>query len=183
MSSLKPNSFSRNAPSPTPSNTSANGTKRKRPEAPAAVVYSQPQDTGKGSHIATKLNYTIEFLQSDTEKWRTFKDIMDYLGVPEHDQAQRTQLKRLFHVLDPNQRVEPHPSEDKYRYRPKYNIRNSAQLKGYLQNQKSAQGLPVKDLKDAWPTVQDDLKVLEAKKQVLVKHNHKDQLAKTVYVT
>ncbi|KAJ4295156.1 hypothetical protein N0V90_007166 [Kalmusia sp. IMI 367209] len=181
MSTLKANSFMRSAPSPTPSNASANGTKRKRPEEVANVVYSQPQDTGKGDHVYTRLTYTIDFLKTDPDKWRTFKEIMDYLNVPEADQTTRAQLTTLFRLDSPNQRIEYNPASKMYRYRPKYSIRNSAQLKGFLQNQKSAQGLPVKDLKDGWAAVQEDLKGLEAKKQVLVKRNPKDQQAKTVW--
>ncbi|KAF2643550.1 transcription initiation factor IIE, beta subunit, partial [Massarina eburnea CBS 473.64] len=169
------------APSPTPSNTSTGASKRKRPD--DGVVYSQPQETGTGSHIYTQLTYTITWLRDrmaeGSEKWYSFKEIMDYLniGAP----SMRQQLQQLYRSPNPTNRIAWNPKTDTYRYKPKYDIRNAAQLKGFLQNQKSAQGLSVKDLKDGWPTVHEDLKPIEAKGDVLVKRNLKDHMAKTVW--
>lgn len=184
MALLKPNAASRlGAPSPTPSNSSAGATKRKRHEdvAPATVVYSQPQETGTGNHVYTQLTYTIEHLRS-TQKWMTFKEIMNYLNIPENDHETRSHLETLYRSENPANRVEYNPKDNTYRYKPKYDIRNTAELKGWLQNQKSAQGLSVKDLKDGWHSVQDDIKTLEDKQEVLVKRNQKDSLAKTVWI-
>ncbi|KAF2830322.1 transcription initiation factor IIE, beta subunit [Ophiobolus disseminans] len=179
MSFLKANSAARvNAPSPTPSNTSASGAKRKRPAEGAAVVYSQPQDAGTGEHVYTRLTYTIDYLR-ETKKWMTFDEIMNYLGV-EPQNAQRPQLRVLYQSDSAGNRIAWDATNDKYRYKPKLDIRNPAQLKGYLQNQKSAQGLSIKDLKDGWASVADDIKAMEDKKEVLVKRA-KDGVAKTVW--
>lgn len=105
---------------------------------------------------------------------------MDYLNVREDDTALRRDLTRLFRSNNPTNRIMYDPRDNTYRYKPKFDIRNSAQLKGYLQKQKSAQGLSVKDLKDGWAKVQEDLKKMEEKKEVLVKRNQKDALARTV---
>lgn len=182
MSTLKASSLAPNAPSPTPSNTSANGTKRKRPEDGSKVVYSQPYDTDDRNHVFTQLTYAIEYLQKEPDKWFTFRDVMNYLNIREDNGDLRKRLKDYFHLDVPGNKVEYNPATKKYRYKPKFNIRNNAELRQYLQNQKSAQGLAVKDLKDGWPNVQDDLRILEARKQILVKHNQKDMNAKTVYV-
>lgn len=181
MSYLKANSAARtSAPSPTPSNASASGGKRKRPdESSGGVVYSQPQETGTGSHIYTQLTYTIEYLRT-SQRPMPFEEIMDYLGIKKNDHITRQHLTLLYRSDNPQNRIAYSPKDNTYRYKPKYDIRNAAQLKGYLQTQKSAQGLSVKDLKDGWSTVQDDLKELEAKQQVLVKRNQKDQQARTV---
>lgn len=176
MSFLKANSATRNAPSPTPSNTSANG-KRKRPE-PSNVVYSQPTDTGTGEHVYTRFTYTIDHLR-ETKQWMTFEEIMDYLGVAPGNQ-QRDQLRTLFQSDSPGNRITWDAANSRYRYKPKLDIRNPAQLKGYLQNQKSSQGLSIKDLKDGWPSVADDIKTMEDKKEVLVKRA-KDGVAKSVW--
>jgi len=171
-----------NAPSPTPSNSSTGASKRKREDvAPATVVYSQPQETGTGSHVYTQLTYTIEFLRAN-QKWYSFKDIMGYLNVVEGDTQTRSQLQSLFRSNNSANRIEYNPQTDTYRYKPKYDIRNASQLKGWLQNQKSAIGLSVKDLKDGWQNVQDEIKTLEKKQEVLVKRNQKDNLAKTVWI-
>ncbi|KAF2706278.1 transcription initiation factor IIE, beta subunit, partial [Pleomassaria siparia CBS 279.74] len=170
------------APSPTPSNSSVGAAKRKRTDdvTPATVVYSQPQETGTGNHVYTQLTYTIEHLRN-TQKWMTFKEIMDYLNIQEHEHQTRAQLQVLYRSQNPANRVEYNPRTDTYRYKPKYDIRSTAELQGWLQTQKSAQGLSVKDLKDGWSNVQDDIKKLEDKQQILVKRNHKDSQAKTVW--
>jgi transcription initiation factor TFIIE subunit beta len=180
MSFLKANAAARvNAPSPTPSNTSANGAKRKRPaEGATAVVYSQPADQGTGEHVYTRLTYTIDYLR-EHPKWMTFDEIMNFLGVRPGD-AQREQLRTLYRSDSAGNRISWNATNDTYRYKPKLDIRNPAQLKGYLQNQKSAQGLSIKDLKDGWATVADDIKAMEDKKEVLVKRA-KDGVAKTVW--
>lgn len=179
MSFLKANSATRiNAPSPTPSNSSASGAKRKRPAEGTATVYSQPVDQGTGEHVYTRLTYTIDYLR-DQQKWLSFDEIMDFLGV-KVGEVQRDQLKALFRADSVGNRIAYNAANDTYRYKPKLDIRNPAQLKGYLQNQKSAQGLSIKDLKDGWATVAEDIKAMEDKKEVLVKRT-KDGVAKTVW--
>lgn len=183
MSTLKAGSLAPNAPSPTPSNTSANGIKRKRPEdSRSGIVFSQPENTEVRNHAMTQLTYAIEFMQQKPDVWFTFKEIMDYLNVKEGDEV-RKNLKVSLDWVSPHSKFERHPVTGKYRYRPKYNIRSNAELRQYLQNQKSAQGISVKDLKDGWPSVQEDLRTLEIRKQILVRHNMKDTTARTVYVT
>jgi len=183
MSFLKAASAARtSAPSPTPSNASGSGGKRKRPEESATpVVYSQPQETGTGSHIYTQLTYAIEFLRQN-QKWMTFKEIMEYLNVKDNDPTSRQHLTTLFRSNNPQNRISYNYKDNTYRYKPKFDVRNTAQLKGYFQKQKSSQGLSVKDLKDGWANVHEDLKEMEAKQEVLVKRNMKDQAAKTVCV-
>ena len=182
MSSLKASSLAPNAPSPTPSNASANGTKRKRSEETSRVVYSQPTDTEDRNHLFTQVTYAIEHLREQPDKWFTFKDIMNYLNIKEENASLRKHMRAFFHSNNAGNKIEFDPDTKKYRFKPKYNIRNNAELRQYLQNQKSAQGLAVKDLKEGWLNVQDDLRILEARKQILVKHNQKDMNAKTVYV-
>ncbi|OAL53842.1 transcription initiation factor IIE, beta subunit [Pyrenochaeta sp. DS3sAY3a] len=180
MSFLKANSASRiNAPSPTPSNTSANG-KRKRPaESSTPVVYSQPQDVGSGEHVRTRLQYATEHLQAHPTEWMKFEDLMSFLNLPP-GHFHREQLRTLMRTEHKEIHINWNASNDTYQYKPKYNIRNAAELKGWFQHQKSAQGLPIRDLKDGWANVADEVKVMEEKKQVLVKKN-KDGMPKTVW--
>jgi transcription initiation factor TFIIE subunit beta len=185
MSFLKANSSASklHAPSPTPSNSSNGGSKRKRPAdnvLPANTIYSQPLDTGTGQHIFTQITYTIDHLRAKEGKWMTFQEIAEYLNI-NNDEHLRTQLETIFRSPSTN-RIEYNPRDNTYRYRPKLDIRNAAQLKGYFQNQKSAIGLSVKELKDGWPSVQDDLREPERKKEILVNRNKKDQQAKTVWI-
>ncbi|PSN73525.1 transcription initiation factor IIE, beta subunit [Corynespora cassiicola Philippines] len=176
MSYLKPTS----APSPTPSNASTGASKRKRNDEGNTTVYSQPAETGTGNHVYTQLTYTIEHLRGN-QKWHSFEDIMQYLNIPKGDEQQRAQLENMFKSTNPQNRIEYSPANNKYRYKPKFDIRNADQLKGWLQNQKHAQGLSVKDLKDGWANVQEEIKGLEDRKEVLVKRNVKDNQARTVW--
>jgi transcription initiation factor TFIIE subunit beta len=165
--------------SPAPSSVADN--KRKREE--TNVVYSQPQETGTGSHIYTQLTYTITWLRNrmadGDDSWHSLKEIMDYLNV--HDPTMKAQLQTLYRSRNPTNRIAYNQKDGTYRYKPIYDIRNANQLKGFLQNQKSAQGISVKDLKDGWPTVHNVLKIMEGNKEVLIKRNLKDQVAKTVW--
>jgi len=181
MSFLKANSASRmNAPSPTPSNSSANGAKRKRPDDGARpVVYSQPQDTGTGEHVLTRYTYAIDYLREHPNKWMTFDSIMNFLNAAQGD-PQREELRRMFRSDLETNRISWNSANETYRYKPKLQIRNASQLKGFFQMQKSAMGLPIRDLKDGWAMVADDIKTMEDKKEVLVKRT-KDGVAKTVW--
>jgi transcription initiation factor TFIIE subunit beta len=155
---------------------------RKRSAEGTPVVYSQPLDTGTGEHVYTRLTYTINWLREKRE-WKTFDEIMDFLNVRDAD-VQRAQLRMLFRSHSEGNRISWNAANDTYRYKPKLDIRNPAQLKGYLQNQKSALGVSVKDLKDGWATVADDVKVMEAKRDVLVKRTKdkdKDEVPKMVW--
>ncbi|KAF2276931.1 general transcription factor spTFIIE beta subunit [Westerdykella ornata] len=179
MSFLK-SATSMAAPSPTPSTSSNSGVKRKRPDTtPASTVYSQPGETGTGHHVNTQFLYAQQFLKSEDQKWHTLEQITKFLNIPDHHIPELLRRLRSTHVVN---RIEWDPVKDLYRYKPKYNIRNSAQLKGYLQNQKSAAGLPVKDLKDGWPTAVEDINELEKKNEVLVSRHKKDAQPKTVWL-
>ncbi|KAF2261984.1 transcription initiation factor IIE, beta subunit [Lojkania enalia] len=182
MSFLKTNSARVAAPSPTPSNTSASGGKRKRPaDELTSTIYSQPSDTGTGNHVYTQLTYTIDHLRSNNDRWMTFKEITDYLNIPQEDERTRSQLETLFR--SPNtHRIDYNPRDNTYRYKPKYDIRGENDLKRWLQSQKSAQGLSVRDLKDGWANVQEGVDRLEKKKEILVNRNKKDNQAKTVWI-
>ncbi|KAF2193465.1 transcription initiation factor IIE, beta subunit [Zopfia rhizophila CBS 207.26] len=183
MALLNPNSAipKANAPSPTPSNSSTSGAKRKRPtdDAPT-TIYSQPIDTGTGSHIFTQVTYAIEHLRNN-DRWMTFQEITDYLNVPQVDDHTRSQLETIFRRPEQN-RIEWNPKNNTYRYKPKYDIRNAAQLKGYLQNQRSAQGLAVRDLKDGWRTASEEINAMGKRNELLVTTHKKDGSAKTAWI-
>lgn len=174
MSLLKPT----NAPSPTPSSSSTGDKKRKRPE--ASVVYSQPDETGQGHDILTNLFYLIKHLKED-QRWYTQKEILDYINYKEDTPPARQMIAICRKVQEGNQ-IEWDPRKNLYRFKPKYEIRDAAQLKGWLQNQKSAVGLPVKDLKEGWPNAVEGINELEKKHEVLVGRHKKDAQPKTVWI-
>ncbi|KAF2737087.1 hypothetical protein EJ04DRAFT_510624 [Polyplosphaeria fusca] len=153
--------------------------KRKRED----IVHSQPLDTGSGSHIYTQLTYSIDFLRQSPDEWYSLTDLFNHLNIINDPDINRTKsnLENLYkHPRTEN--IEYNYSTNKYRYRPKYNIRDADGLKHHLQNQKSAQGLPVRELKDGWQSVQGDLGKLEKSQEILVTRTKKDNQAKTVWL-
>lgn len=181
MSFLKANSSSAaNAPSPTPSTSSASGSKRKRPaDGAPPVVYSQPQDTSTGEHVFTRLTYVNDFLRERKDKWHSFEDIMEYLNIPP-GHIQRQQLRQLMRADNQGNRISWDSQNERYKYKSKLDIHNRAQLKGHFQTQKSALGLQIKDLKDGWSNVAEDITKMEEKNEVLVRRA-KDGVPKTVW--
>lgn len=183
MSFLKANPARPTAPSPTPSVSSTSAVKRKRPDPgdPNSIVFSQPAETGTGHDIRTNLQYIREFLKSD-HKWHTFEELLGYLNLPQSMAGMLPAIKSYCKQNRNDFQIEYDANTDKYRYRPKYPIRNAAQLKGFLQNQKSALGLSVKDLKDGWPNCNIPIDELEKKHELLVVRNKKDGQPKTVWL-
>ena len=180
MSYLKTATTKLSAPSPTPSNSSNSGAKRKRPDDGNTTVYSQPVETGTGNHAYTQLTYTIEFLKKD-QRWHKQQDIFNYLNIQPGDTVTTT-LLQLYRSNREGTRIQYDPKTQLYRYKPKYDIRSTAELLGYLQNQKSSLGLSVKDLKDGWQNAAEEIDKMEKKKEVLVTRHRRDDQVKTVWI-
>lgn len=167
------------SPSPAPSRTSSSATdkldqKRKRLEA-SNVVYSQPADTGTGKHVMVQVTYAIEYLKNaDTPQ--NFKDVASYLSLHNHDESKQT----VATILKNHDKVVYDPTEGTYSYRPLHDIRSEQQLLAYLQRQPTAQGLPVKDLRDGWAGAEEAINKLEAKGKVLATRN-RDNHARMVW--
>jgi transcription initiation factor TFIIE subunit beta len=172
------------APSPTLSNTSSGGTKRKRPadgvKPATSAIYSQPRETGTGSHILTQVVYATDYLKG-AGRPLTFKEITDYLGPAVDDPEQQARLLNIFQ-LGRTERISYNAKTDKYSYRPKSSVKTPEELKGFLQNQKSARGIAVKDLKDGWADAPEAIDAMEKKRELLVTHNKKDGSARTVWI-
>ena len=169
---------------PTPSTTpTKNDLKRKRPEA-ATVVYSQPADTGTGRYIMTQVTYAVEHLKKK-ETPRTLAQIVDHLSLQSQNPDSR---RNIAQILKRHDRVEytrdtANNSWDAgtYRFRPVHNIRSATELLAYLQNQRTAQGLSVRELKEGWSGAEDAIDLLESRNQILVTRNKKDNHARMVW--
>lgn len=110
----------------------------------------------------------------------TFRELTEYLSIKPHETDLRSQLLQIFQ--DPGQPRIQWNGKDLYSYRPKNNVRSAEQLKGFLQNQKAALGLSVKDLKDGWSNAAESIEAMEKRKELLVTHNKKDGSARTVWI-
>lgn len=168
------------APSPALSQSATQqDLKRKRAE---ATAFSQPADTGTGKDIKTQIYYAIENLK---EKGRpqTLTDIISYLNI--HNESEKHKAN-IAHVLRNHAKVVYDPKNDggegTFSYRPIHNIRTSDGLLGFLQAQKTAQGLDVRKLKDGWAGAEAEIDDLEAQRKLLVTRNKKDSHAKMIWL-
>lgn len=177
-------------PSPRPSTPSISAPpsdlKRKRQELAENASYSQPQDTGSGREVMTKVVYSIEWLKAK-EIFVSFEDIWSYLSIPENERGMKPVLRRAL-MEHPKVEFEPGVCKDKdgktvpgFRFRPMHNVRSADELIGYLQRQSTAQGINVKELKDGWSTAVAEIDALEAKGELLVTRNKKDNTPKMVW--
>ena len=154
--------------------------KRKREE--SDKVYSQPADTGTGTHIMTQVTYAVQRLK-EAEKPLSFAEIVSYLSL--RDEGGR---KNLATILRRHERVEwrlepGNKSWDAgtFRFKPIHNIRSGTELLAYLQKQHTAQGLAVKDLKEGWSGAEAAIDKLEAEGRLLVTRNKKDNHARMIW--
>ncbi|KAL8734661.1 MAG: hypothetical protein Q9166_001317 [cf. Caloplaca sp. 2 TL-2023] len=162
------------------SDSSKNDLKRKRPDL-AEMPYSQPADTGTGQHIMTQVTYAIDFLKKKDEP-QTFPAILQYLSVQTREDSYKRALEKILIRHDKvNYEVKHEGSPAVFSFRPMHNIRSAESLLGYLQAQRTAQGLNVKELRDGWPDAEDTISKLEAEGKLLVTRNKKDNHARMVW--
>ena len=153
--------------------------KRKRPE--QNHVYSQPADTGTGRNIMTQVTYAIEYLKNKGTP-QTLTDLLSYLSM----QHRENEYKRTIGtILKTHEKVEYDRKNDggegTFRFRPVHNINSKESLLRYLQSQRTAQGLSVKDLRDGWASAEVAVDELEREGKLLVTRNKKDNHAKMVW--
>lgn len=72
-------------------------------------------------------------------------------------------------------------ANDTLAFRPLHNIRSPTDLLAYLQQQTTAQGLSVKELKDGWAGAMDAINTLEASEDILVTRTKKDNQPRMVW--
>jgi transcription initiation factor TFIIE subunit beta len=144
--------------------------------------YSQPANTGFGVSLPTQLFYTEEYLK-EKDQPLSFKDIWSYLSIPldsdttEADLRHHLQSGRVKVIYDPK----GFGGRGNYRYKSKHNVRSGEQLKGYLQRQKTMQGIDVKELRDGWKGSLPAIDELERNHEILVTRNKKNLDAKSVW--
>jgi transcription initiation factor TFIIE subunit beta len=165
------------APSPAASIASNGKRKREEPQVP----YSQPASTGFGQEIMTQVVYAVDHMK-EKDKPLSFKEIINYLSLQnaaDHD------IRTLRHILRTHNRVRFDPKgnngEGSYSYKPIHNVKSADELKAYLQNRNTAQGVSVKELKDGWKGADKVIAELERKHEILVTHLKKDNQAKMVW--
>ena len=136
------------------------------------IVFSQPKDTGMGQHLFTQLTYAVDYLKTHSEPIPAEK-IASYLST--------SMSPAFLHLLQNNPKITYHADTDLYEFRPLHNIRNASSLLATLANQATGAGLAVKELKDGYPNIEDDLRTLETQGHVLVIRGKKDGLPRMVW--
>lgn len=173
----------KSTPSPAPSQTSITvnpDLKRKRVEQ-ANTVFSQPKDTGTGSHIITQVTYALEKLKEKDVTW-TWQRLGEYLSLHGREKGYAQALKTILieHDKVKYQKVDG-KEKDLFSFRPIHDIRSADELLGYLQSQRTAQALSVKDLKDGWHGALDAIGNLEKQGKLSVTRHKKDDSARFVW--
>ena len=169
---------------PAPSQASTiikNDLKRKRVVEQANTVFSQPKDTGTGSHIITQVTYALEKLKEKDVPW-TWQRLGEYLSLHGREKGYGQALKTILmsHEKVNYQRIDG-KEKDLFSFRPIHNIRSADGLLGYLQSQPTAQALSVKDLKDGWHGALDAIDNLEKEGKLSVTRHKKDDSARFVW--
>ena len=142
---------------------------------PASTVYNQPATTAlQGQHIMTQVLHAQQYLK---EKERPLRpaDVASYLSLPV--------TSVVFTVLKENKnpRIRYDAENDTLEFRPLHNIRSATDLLAFLQRQTTAQGLPVKDLKDGWAGAIDAIDTLESAGDILVVRTKKENQPRMVW--
>ncbi|KAL9115177.1 MAG: hypothetical protein Q9227_000971 [Pyrenula ochraceoflavens] len=129
--------------------------------------------------IRTAVMHTQEWLKLKPSEGKTIHDCVRYASLQRESAEIQFQYKDY---LRNHPKVKYDPETKLYSYKPTLDIRTADQLLAYLQNQKSAQGVSVKDLKDGWNDVETEaIDSLEAEHKLLVIRNKKDNHAKHVW--
>ncbi|KAK9467975.1 TFIIE beta subunit core domain-containing protein [Lipomyces arxii] len=153
------------------SNTNSDDERRKK-KIKTATVYSQPADTGIGSHVLTQLHHAVEFIKKQDQPVSA-KDLQNYLS----GQGGPTLLANLRLIS----RINYDEAEKTYEYMPLHNIRSAATLLAYLRRQPTFRGLSVKDLKDGWTGCLDAIDNLERSGDILVLRTKKEATPRLVW--
>ena len=112
---------------------------------------------------------------------------MRYLSIPDHDEDGKRLLKKALMV---NAKVEHqegrHETGDKgtiyFRFRPMHGVRSSEDLLMFLQQQTTAQGILVRELRDGWAGCLQSINELESEGKVLVLRNKKEGTPRMVWL-
>ncbi|KAF8637747.1 hypothetical protein AX17_002605 [Amanita inopinata Kibby_2008] len=139
------------------------------------IVYSQPADTGTGTHVNTQLVYAVNHLKSTHNPMR-LQDLAIVTNTPLD--ADPVLLER-FRAHD---RVQYDPKTDLYSYKHEFNFRNKVALLTEIQRQtRKGGGLSVRALKESWKEAPQAIEELEKEGEVLVTRTVKDGQLRMVF--
>lgn len=175
---------------PVPARTSTPQPGNKRPRdppattAPMAPAAGHKTGTSAGAEIMTHMVYAVQHLKDKFPVAITLPDILTYLSLPSDLQKHAPLIRRALVGHDRIALVPKHEApngKESFRYNPIHPVTNAEEMKSYLASLPTAAGIPVRELKDGWPTCVPELESLAAKHEVLLLRQKKDNAPKTVY--
>ncbi|KAF8537639.1 hypothetical protein BDD12DRAFT_887260 [Trichophaea hybrida] len=127
-----------------------------------------------GQHIMTQVVHAQQYLK-EKERPLLPSEVASYLSIPI--------TSEVFTVLreNKNPRIFYDSVADTLEFRPLHNIRSPTDLLAFLQRQTTAQGLPVKELKEGWAGALDAIDTLEEAGDILVIRTKKENLPRMVW--
>lgn len=178
---------SKDSPALPPPPAKENGNLKRKRE--VNIVYSQPDLTGFGEEVGTRLLFANQYLKERNTDEKTVNDILGHLSLmrasdkfkQEFVDMLRTQPRIQF--IPARKVTEQTWDRGTYKYRPLIpGVTNAQTLLTYLKNRRESGGLPVKDLKDGWPTVEKELAAIEAEESIVVIRTKKENVPKHVFL-
>ena len=131
----------------------------------------------------TQVWHAVNYLK-DKNNPLPFDNLINYLSLPQDAMKNVPYIKKALQTHDRVQFVPKSESgngKDSFKYRPLHPVTNAEELKGYLARATTAQGIPVKDLKDGWPGCIAAIDELEKTGHVLVTRYKKDNNPRMVW--
>lgn len=139
---------------------------------------------GAGHELLTNVKFARDKLKEKSPQALPFDEIIRHLSIPLDAQKNIPLIKEALIHDDAVEFIPKSRSSngaDCFKYRPKHPVTNAEELKDYLARQTTAQGIPVKELKDGWPNCVDAINKLETEGCVLVIRHKKDNAPRTVW--
>jgi len=149
------------------------------------AAFSQPAaPIAGGKEIMTQVVQAINYLKEKNFQIVPYEHVISYLSLPNDLQKNIPLIKRALQGHDRVQYVGKHESgngKESFKYRPLHPVTDGDELRTYLATLDTAQGVPVKELKDGWPDCIDTINRLEAAGHILVTRNKKDSTPRAIW--
>jgi transcription initiation factor TFIIE subunit beta len=172
------------APARTSTPKPGEAAKRTHDAAFSAPPAQLPSTNHGGSELLTQVWNAVKYLKDKEMKPVPFDQLIGYLSLPNDAEKNIPLIKRALIQHHRAQYLTKDASpngKESFRYMPMHAVTNAEELKDYLARQPTAQGIPVRDLKDGWPDCAAYLDALEREGAILVTRNKKDNTPRMVW--
>ncbi|KAK5118836.1 hypothetical protein LTR62_000045 [Meristemomyces frigidus] len=144
-----------------------------------AAFTGPPLSSAAGGEIMKLVVNAVQHLKEKGGNLETFDEIVRYLSLPVDLKTPRglakfKQALQIHHRLQYVPASEGKGGKESFKYKPLHPVTNGEELKEYLSRLDSAQGIPVRELKDGWADCLSTLNKLETQGFVLLSRTKKD---------